>query len=233
MKFYIFADDNDVINTTPKGSKYISDDYSDATDEFLRLCREYAYSNIYLIVDFEYKHSGMFGYDSWENLRSNIIVPFLIIRDFHFNKSTMECNAIDDEDGKFNEKLTIRHDSITIETQGFIQEFNENTAALDKFLYCIYNRIPATMNLLFVEELRSNMDDSVTAEYKRKIASSIEVIRNKKTPLKRIKLDRNLVIYKYKFPKRKFVSSGPIALNSFNFSLFIFSGKWRHIIYIY
>jgi hypothetical protein len=134
----------------------------------------------------------MFSYDSLEDIHNQIIIPFLIIREFHYNNTS--CNAIANN-GKMDPDLTIRKDSIVLETYGFAHQFTNNENALYKFLYCIENSIPATMQLVF-----ENSDYI----YKRKIASSIEILRGTQQQLKRIKIDKNkLYLNTYDFNKSK------------------------------
>jgi hypothetical protein len=193
MKFYIFANDSDVIIESAKNAIHQSDTYSDILKMYEDMIRRYKYSNIYLIVDFEFKHSTMFGYDSLEDLNNQVVVPFLIIREFHYDHN-MNCNALD-KNGKMDPELTIRKDSVVLETNGFAQFFKNNELVLNKFIYCIENSIPATMQLVF-----ENSD----YVYKRKIASSIEVLRGNPISLKKIKIDKNNIHFNnYDFNKSK------------------------------
>lgn len=199
MRFYIFADDSNDLISTPKGAKFSSTDYNETLETFTTMNKEYAFCNSYIIVDFECKHSKMAWYESYDNIKDYVIVPFMIINEFHYNRANMNCNAIG-PDGKFDPYRTIRKDSIIIETSGFVQEFNNNYGAIKQFLYYLDNSIPATMSLLFSDEDKKN------SEYKRKIASSIEVLRDKKVSIKKIKLSNKTTVIPYKFPKRKIYS---------------------------
>ena len=206
MKFYIFSSDQDSFTASVRNAVYSSTDYFDICDVYDRMNMEYAYCNSYLIADFEYKHSSLFGYDSYENIKDHIIVPFLIINEFHYNKSTFECNAINSF-GKFDSKLTERKDSIIIETAGFAEEYTNNVSALGRFMYYIDNKVPANMSLIFTENKAAHGDPRhkpVIAEYKRKIAFTIDCLRGRKESLKKIKLDKNIKLQRYEFPKHTF-----------------------------
>ena len=143
MLFHIFGNNLPEFNCKLKDD-LASDpkDYNKTLEEYSELISNGKYTDLYFIVDFcSYKTKLLekFNYISIMDGKGNKL-PFIILSEYH----------LDDNNGK---SAIFRNDPICIITKGFVHKFQDNKAALERFLYCINNRIPCNI------QLRANEND--------------------------------------------------------------------------
>lgn len=189
MKFYIFSSDTPDISCSMNQAVQSSEDYYETKRYFDRINSEYRYNHSYLVADFgTFKPSSRFSRNNTASLESiNMVddMPFLIIAEFHYNPDTNECNVIS-ENGKMDLGKAVRKDMITLKSEGFSRTFYNNESALKIFLYYIDQRSPLQM---FIKFKYRNKEREV--EMERFVASSISVMRSKKSFIDRIELSGN------------------------------------------
>ena len=153
MKYYIFAGNSSNIKCNKRQALFQSRSLSEAIEKFAVLSKDInfvsKYQYAYLIC-----HLGMPGVSGGSKsnplLRVNIknkTVPFLIVQKYYFdNKPVVEdvCN------------------SITIDTDGFREEFCNNKYAVEKFGQ-YYNKLEASKMILNFVDDKGQEDNVVIA----------------------------------------------------------------------
>lgn len=168
MKYYIFGSDNPKIKTlVTKHSGSVKNNINDAMDEFDKVCAKNKYKHLYLVADFENYKQNLFDYASLSE--DSINIPFLIISEYHRDDHIV--------------KKDIRRDTILLVIDGFTEHYYSNAVAMDRFEKYINEKVPCSLYLKY------KYYDIITGTFitkHHKVACTIDLLNEKKTPLKRV-----------------------------------------------
>lgn len=184
MKYFIFADEKEVFTKNENSAIMRTDNYDEAFDYFRHINNEFRYSHSYLIAYFGYGKNRFFSTLSLDNVKNEDNVPFFVIGEFHYDAMTGASNVIN-SNGELDLNLTIRKDYIIIERDGFMHQFNDNDAAMRKFISYMECKIPAKMTM------RVLMDNKglTGIEMEKVIINTVDALRlNISTTFNKIKL---------------------------------------------
>lgn len=170
MKYYVFVGNNPTIICSTSDALYTFDDLSGAMGYFMNnltndIPSKYNYA--YLVADFEIYKQPIIKATSIELYTDTL--PFVIIAEYNkFSK----------------DQFKIREDTLVLTTPGITEEFNNNAAAINKFVFLYLSKQIATLKLRYAV-----LVDGVTTEYESVVATTSAIYNlDKPTPIKRIKV---------------------------------------------